>query len=104
LSLLLALPAAAQTGSAWTGSPAVGLGPLSMRAESPLTLFRLQPAPMLPEVLPAGRWELGLMSGWDNYFDYKPDHFIIDVETLRLRTAISVGLGQGFELAAALPV
>jgi hypothetical protein len=75
-----------------------------MRAESPLTLFRLQPTPMVPEVLAGGRWQLGLMSGWDNYFDYKPEHFIIDVETLRLTAGIGVGLGKGFDLAVAVPV
>ena len=104
LAALAATSARAQTGEAWTSSPAVGLGPIGTRADSPLTLFRLQPTPMVPEVLAKGQWQVGLMSGWDNYFDYKPGHFIIDVETLRLTTSIGVGLGKGFDLAAVVPV
>lgn len=100
----LAAPSIAQDRAAWTPSPAVGFGPLFMRAQSPLTILRLSPTPMVPATLAHGQWSAGLLTDWANYFDNGLPDYIIDAESLRLVTGIGYGLSDRVEVFTMIPV
>ena len=103
-ALLVAGLAAAQDVSNWAASPAVGLGPLQLRAQSPLAILRLSPTPEAPVTLSDGQWQLGLLTSWNNYFDYDPQYYTIDAETLRFTVTAAYGLTPRLEVHAALPL
>ena len=103
-ALLVAGLATAQDVSNWAASPAVGLGPLQLRAQSPLAILRLSPTPETPVTLRAGQWQLGLLTSWNNYFDYDPQYYTIDAETLRFTMTAAYGLTPRLEAHAALPL
>jgi hypothetical protein len=103
--LLCAGIAGAQDPANWSESPAVGLGPLLLRAQSPLAILRLTPTPDTPVTLHEGQWEVALLTSWNNYFDVDPKgRYIIDAETLRLTGQIAYGLTSRLELGMSLPV
>jgi hypothetical protein len=104
-TLLGARTADAQDPANWSESPAVGLGPLLLRAQSPLAILRLTPTPDTPVTLRAGQWQVGLLTSWNNYFDVDPKgQYIIDAETLRFTGQIAYGLTSRLELGGSLPV
>ena len=103
-ALLIAPAAIAQTDPDWNNSPAVGLGPLRLRAQSPLAILRLTPTPETPATLAQGQWGLGFLTSWNNYFDVDPERYTIDAETLRLTLDGAYGLTTRLELSASLPV
>jgi hypothetical protein len=57
---------AAQVGSDWSSSPAVGLGPLLLSSQSPPNVLRLTPTPMQPVTVERGQLAIGLLQSWDN--------------------------------------
>ena len=102
--MLVAGLAAAQDVSNWVESPAVGLGPLELRSQSPLAILRLSPTPETPVTLHDGQWQVGVLTSWNNYFDYEPQYYTIDAETLRFTFTGSYGLSPRLEVHAALPL
>jgi hypothetical protein len=103
--LLCAGTADAQDSANWSESPAVGLGPLLLRAQSPLAILRLTPTPDTPVTLREGQWQVGLLTSWNNYFDVDPKgRYTIDAETLRFSVTAAYGLTSRLELGASLPV
>jgi hypothetical protein len=104
LATLGAPCAFAQENGDWASSPAVGLGPLQLRAQSPLAILRLSPTPDTPATLREGELQLGLLTSWNNYFDYDPPFYTIDAEMLRFTLRASYGLTPRLELHAALPL
>ncbi len=94
----------AQTAPEWNESPAVGLGPLRLRAQSPLAILRLSPTPETPATLRAGQWQLDLLTSWNNYFDYDPARYTIDAEMLRFALTGAYGVTPRLELRASLPL
>ncbi len=103
-ALLVAGLAAGQDVSNFVTSPAVGLGPLELRSQSPLNILRLTPTPRSPVTLAAGQWQLELLTSWNNYFDYDPQYYTIDAETLRFTMNASYGVTSRLELTASLPL
>ncbi len=103
-ALLVAGLAAGQDVSNFVTSPAVGLGPLELRSQSPLSILRLTPTPKTPSVLAAGQWQLELLTSWNNYFDYEPGLYTIDAETLRFTMSATYGVTPRLELAIGVPV
>jgi hypothetical protein len=103
LATLLASPAVGQE-NRWTESPAVGLGPLVLHAQSPLTILRLSPTPLVPVTLAAGQWQAGLAIDWANYFDDSPPLYVIDAEALRFSLSASYGVSDRLELYAIAPL
>ncbi len=103
-ALLVARLAAAQDVSNWAESPAVGLGPLELRSESPLSILRLTPTPRTPRTLARGQWRLELLTSWNNYFDYEPQLYTIDAEALRFTMSAAYGVTPRLELAVGLPL
>jgi hypothetical protein len=93
-----------QVDGPWATSGAVGLGPIVMRPQSPLTLFRVQPTPGTPEVLAPGQWQFGVFSSWNIYFAYEPGRYTIDAETLRFTLAATCGLDRRWDVGLNLPV
>ncbi len=104
LLLAAAVPASAQEDTGWSRSPAVGLGPLFLHAQSPLTIFRLSPTPMTPETLERGEWQAGAMIDWANYFDDGLPRYMIDAESLRLAAGAAYGITDRLEAYAIFPV
>lgn len=104
LGVLIAAVAAAQSSDTWSRTAAVGLGPLLLRAQSPLAILRLSPTPEAPETLRPGQWEVGVLASWNNYFDYDPGRYTIDAETVRLATTVGYGLSKRFDLRVFVPV
>ncbi|MGD1149001.1 MAG: DUF3187 family protein [Thermoanaerobaculaceae bacterium] len=102
--LLIAPAAATQPNQDWNDSPAVGLGPLQLRAQSPLAILRLSPTPETPVTLAQGQWQLGLLTSWNNYFDVDPQRYTIDAETLRFTMGAAYGLTPRLELSVSVPV
>jgi hypothetical protein len=102
--VLCAATACAQEPSNWSESPAVGLGPLRLRAQSPLAILRLTPTPDVPVTLLEGQWEASLLTSWNNYFDVDPKRYTIDAETLRFTVGAAYGFTSHLELGASLPV
>ncbi len=96
--------AAAQGAPDWNESPAVGLGPLRLRAQSPLAIIRLSPTPETPVTLRAAQWQVGMLTSWNNYFDYDPAHYTIDAEMLRFAVTGAYGVTSRLELRASLPL
>jgi hypothetical protein len=103
-ALLCAGAADAQGSSNWSESPAVGLGPLLLRAQSPLAILRLTPTPDTPVTLREGQWQVGLLTSWNNYFDVSPNRYTIDAEILRFTLTAAYGITSRLELGASLPV
>jgi hypothetical protein len=103
-ALLVAGLAAAQDASNWATSPAVGLGPLELRSQSPLSILRLTPTPKTPRTLAEGQWQLDLLTSWNNYFDYEPGRYTIDAETLRFTMSAAYGVTPRLEVAVGLPL
>ncbi len=97
-----AVPARAQEG--FSDTPAVGLGPLVLRSQSPFSILRLSPTPVAPLTTPRGRVAFGLLVSWDNYFAYDPGIYTFDVETLSLTLGASYGLTDRLSVDALLPV
>jgi Protein of unknown function (DUF3187) len=102
--LTVAAAAAAQDSPTWSRSAAVGLGPLLLRAQSPLAVLRLSPTPEAPETLRPGQWEVGVLASWNNYFDYDPGRYTIDAETVRLATTVGYGLSERVDVRVFVPV
>lgn len=97
--------AAAQSQTDWWGSPAVGLGPIILRSQSPLSLLRLTPTPLQPVTVPAGAWMTGVVVNWNNYLDVDPGgRFFIDAETLSTTFGFAHGINDRTDVALALPV
>ncbi len=103
-ALLLARAAAGQEAWDWNASPAVGLGPLRLRAQSPLAILRLSPTPETPATIREGQWQLGVLTAWDNYFDVDPKRYTIDAEMLRFTLSGAYGVTSRLEVRAALPL
>jgi hypothetical protein len=104
LALALAGPAMGQTADPWTTSPAVGLGPLILKAQSPVALLRLSPTPLPPTTLAAGQWQVGAVVNWNNYFDVEPGRYLIDAETLGITGGLAYGITDALDVYASLPV
>lgn len=104
IGLLIAGTAAGQSPRDWATSPAVGLGPLRLRAQSPLAILRLTPTPETPATLLGGQWQAELLTSWNNYFDYDPARYTIDAEMLRFTLAGAYGVTSRLELGASLPL
>ena len=104
LGLAIAAMATAQDSDTWSRTAAVGLGPLLLRAQSPLAVLRLSPTPEAPQALRPGQWEVGVLASWNNYFDYDPGRYTIDAETVRLATTVGYGLSERFDLRVFVPV
>ncbi len=102
--LLTGVPASAQDSEPWARSPAVGLGPLMLRAQSPLAILRLTPIPLPPETAAPGEWDLGAVVNWNNYFDVNPALYTIDAESVGLTLGAAVGLTSRLDVNLALPV
>ena len=102
--VLCAAVARAQDPSNWSETPAVGLGPLMLRAQSPLAILRLSPTPETPAALHQGQWQVGLLSSWNNYFDVEPKRYVIDVEAFRFTVSAAYGITSRLEVQAALPL
>jgi Protein of unknown function (DUF3187) len=97
--------ASAQDPSNWSESPAVGLGPLMLRAQSPLAILRLSPTPETPVTLSKGQWQASLLTSWNNYFDVDPrGRYIIDAEALRFALGATYGVTSRLEVQAELPL
>jgi hypothetical protein len=88
----------------WNRSEAVGLGPLLLRSQSPLSLLRYSPTPLAPITTARGEWYAGGLVNWDNYYAYDPPHYILDVETLGITLGASYGLSDRIDATATLPV
>ncbi len=101
---LAAAAAAAQGTSVWSSSPAVGLGPILMRAESPLAILRFSPTPEPPVTLDPGQWQVEMLTSWCNYFDVDPALYTIDAESLRFSLHAAYGFAPRFDVKVALPV
>ncbi len=102
---LLAGVARGQATSDWSSSPAVGLGPLLLRAQSPLTILRLTPTPDSPATLAPGQWQIGVLTSWNNYFDVdERGRYVIDAEALRFSCDAAYGIAPGVDVRVALPV
>ncbi len=104
IGILLATAAAAQTSQEWSNSPAVGLGPLRLRAQSPLAILRLSPTPETPTTLVQGQWQLDLLTSWNNYFDYDAERYTIDAEMLRFTLGAAYGVTPRLELRTSIPL
>ena len=104
LLLAAAVPAWAQEDTGWSRSPAVGLGPLFLHAQSPLTIFRLSLTPMTPETLARGHWQAGTMIDWANYFDDGLPRYMIDAESLRFSVGAAYGITDRLQVHAIFPV
>ncbi len=104
-ALLCAGAAGAQQPLTWSGSPAVGLGPLLLRAQSPLAILRLTPTPEPPVTLRRGQWQATLLTSWNNYFDVDPrGRYVIDAEALRFALGAAYAVSSRLEVQAELPV
>lgn len=104
IALTLAAVVTAQESDPWSRTPAVGLGPLLLRAQSPLAILRLSPTPEVPETLRPGQWQVGVLGSWNNYFDYDPGLYIIDAETVRLATSVGYGVSERIDIRLSVPV
>jgi hypothetical protein len=97
--------AAAQAGSDWSSTPAVGLGPLLLRSQSPLNLLQLTPTPLPPITVQRGQLDIGVLESWNNYFDVDPGgRYIIDAETLGLTIGAGYGITDTLDVSVSLPV
>jgi hypothetical protein len=104
-ALVCASAAWAQGPSPWSASPAVGLGPLLLRAQSPLAILRLSPTPEPPVTLSKGQMQATMLTSWNNYFDLDPQgRYTIDAEALRLAAGFAYGVTSRLEVQAELPV
>ena len=103
-ALLVARLAAGQDVSNWATSPAVGLGPLELRSQSPLSILRLTPTPKTPRTLAEGQWQFEMLTSWNNYFDYEPGLYTIDAETLRFTMSAAYGVTPRLEVAVGVPL
>lgn len=89
----------------WSASPAVGLGPLLLRSQSPLAILRLSPTPQLPATLARGQWQVGVLTSWNNYFDVDPaGRYIIDAEAVRFAVRGGYGFTDRLEAGLEIPV
>jgi Protein of unknown function (DUF3187) len=104
LGLTVAAAGAAQDADPWSRTAAVGLGPLLLRAQSPVAILRLSPTPEVPETLQAGRWEVESLTSWNNYFDADPGRYTIDAETVRLSTTVGYGVSDRWDVRVSVPV
>jgi len=109
LALVLAFPLAAgaraQRDTGWWGTPAVGLGPIILRSQAPLSLLRLTPTPLQPVTLAKGAWLTGVVANWNNYFAVDPrGRFFIDAETFAVTLGVGYGLSERTELDLAMPL
>ncbi len=96
---------AAQVGSDWSSSPAVGLGPLLLSSQSPPNVLRLTPTPMQPVTIERGQLAIGLLQSWDNYFDVDPNgRYVIDAERLSLTLGAAYGITDRLDVSVSLPV
>ena len=92
-------------GGDWSSSPAVGLGPLVLRSQSPLNILRLTPTPLSPVTVERGTWLVGVMGNWNNYFDVDPrGRYVIDAESAGATFGFAYGLTDRLDLSLALPV
>jgi hypothetical protein len=97
--------AAAQAGSDWSSTPAVGLGPLLLRSQSPLNLLQLTPTPLPPITVQRGQLDIGVLESWNNYFDVDPGgRYIIDAGTLGLTIGAGYGITDTLDVSVSLPV
>jgi hypothetical protein len=99
--LLLAATASPQ---GWTTSDAVGLGPLLLRSQSPLSLLRYSPTPLAPVTTAKGEWYAGGLANWNNYYAYDPDRYVIDVEMLGVTLGASYGISDRVDVSATVPI
>lgn len=105
LAVTHAAVAAAQIGSDWSSSPAVGLGPLLLRSQSPFNLLQLTPTPLPPVTVERGRFVPGVLESWNNYFDVDPGgRYLIDAETLSLTFGAGYGITDALDVSVSLPV
>lgn len=105
LATFVAVAAAAQSDESWWGSPAVGLGPLLLRPQSPFSVLRYSPTPLPPVVTPKGVWELRSVVNWNNYFAVDPGgRYLIDAESVGVTLGAAYGLTDRSDVRIALPV
>ena len=95
------LPRADTVAEPWSASVAIGLGPLSLGAGSPMSVFRLIEGPASPATLHEGQWEVGFHTEWANYFSSDGDAYLLDYETLRLRVGAAYGVSRRTEIGIA---
>ena len=97
--------------SAAQASPHARLGPFDQRVRHPLYILHLQPTPTRAAVLRPGAVQVALNGDWSNVFEKwgrrRPEgrHVSdLDMELLRLATAVRVGLPLGFEVGVEVPL
>ncbi len=89
----------------WTASEAVGLGPLILRPQSPLSILRYAPIPLPPVITERGGWDVGTVWNWDNYFAVDPGgRFLIDAESVGITLGASYGLADRVDMNISMPV
>ncbi|MFZ5788287.1 MAG: DUF3187 family protein [Acidobacteriota bacterium] len=89
----------------WTSSEAVGLGPLILRPQSPLSILRYAPIPLAPATTERGTWNVGTVWNWDNYFAVDAGgRFVIDAESFGITVGASYGLTERVDVNVSLPV
>ena len=105
LAMTCAATAGADDASGWLTTPAVGLGPLLLRSQSPFNLLQLTPTPLPPVTVARGRFGAGVLTSWNNYFDVDPrGRFVIDAETFSLTLGAGYGITDRLDLGVSLPV
>jgi hypothetical protein len=104
LGFVLAVSAAAQDSAPWSRTAAVGLGPLLLRAQSPMAILRLSPTPEVPQTLAPGQWEVEALASWNNCFDADPGLYTIDAEVVRFSTTVGYGVSDRWDLRVSVPV
>jgi hypothetical protein len=94
----------APTGTDWSSSPAVGLGPLLLSSQPPLNVLQPTPTPMPPVTVDQGGLVIGILESWNNCFDVDPNgRSIIDAERLSLALGAAYGVTDRLDVSVSLP-
>ena len=89
----------------WWSTPAVGLGPILLRSQSPLSLLRLTPTPLQPVTTPRGDAMVGAVVDWNNYFALDAEgRYLVDAESVGLTVGAAFGLTDRLDVHASLPI
>ena len=105
IMVLASSAAAADVLTGWSSTPAVGLGPLLLRSQSPFNLLQLTPTPLAPVTVERGRLAPGVLGSWNNYFDVDPGgRYLIDAETVSLTFGAAYGITDALDVSVVLPV
>ena len=82
----------------------IGYGPLNLRSQSPLQLFRLTMKPDTPDTLRPGELEMLDSTTWCNLWMLKKGQFMIDAEIIQITTEINYGLTNCCQIGLEVPV